>query len=303
VVKGGGHRGFDFWPLFGRRERDGDYRDQFYLWPLIYKTEYGLGDATPDVKSGFLPFYAQETSRELRSETYLWPFFGYTDRTAPYRYHESDYFWPLWVQGRGDRQYVNRWAPFYTHSINKGIAKTWVLWPIWRQQRTRDAGIVEDKEQLLYFLYYSTVQSKEGNSDAPRARKTHLWPMASVWKNGAGREQIQVLSPLEVFFPSNDVVRINYTPLFALYRYSQSSPGEVEHSFLWNLITYRRTASSREFHFGPLFSRESRPGRQRIAVGNGLLGFDRNSADEPWHFFLLRFKATEPTRSASASKP
>jgi len=55
-IDGEGHHGFEFWPLFGRRGRAGDYDSQFYLWPLIYKSSNHLSDPQPDVKLGSCPF-------------------------------------------------------------------------------------------------------------------------------------------------------------------------------------------------------------------------------------------------------
>lgn len=131
---GGGHRGVAVWPLFGHSEKPGHYRQQYYLWPLIYKNETRLSEPVPMVQEGFLPFYTREQSAGSISENYVWPFFGYTDRTEPNRYREVRYLWPLLVQGRGDDQMINRWAPFYSRSVRKGVEKTWMGWPILRKR-------------------------------------------------------------------------------------------------------------------------------------------------------------------------
>ena len=298
VLHGEGNRGFEFWPLFGFRSKDGAYREQFYLWPLIYRRETERWEAQSFVKQGFLPFYAEARSRDFESRSFLWPFFGYTRRNAPYRYHEIDYLWPVWVQGRGDDRYVNRWGPFYTHSIVKGVDKTWVAWPVWRTQRWRDGGLAHRRQQVLYFLYYSTQQRSLANAAVPPAHKTHLWPLVSIWDNGAGRRQVQALSPLEVFFPGNDVVRLNYTPLFALYRYDRSAPGTAHHSLLWNLVSHRREGADREFHLGPLFSRSRNAEGTRLAVGAGLLSFSRTPGTR-WRLRMFDFRR----RSAAPPSP
>src|SRR5206468_10740909 len=86
----------------------------------------------------------------FRSETYLWPFFGYSDRTAPASYHEIRYLWPLFVQGRGDH-YINRWAPFYTHSVNHGYDKQWFLWPVLRRgQDRKSTRLNSSHDQISY---------------------------------------------------------------------------------------------------------------------------------------------------------
>ena len=289
VLRGQENRGFEVWPLFGYRAKPGAYREQFYLWPLIYRTESKLWETKPDVKSGFLPFFARTSDANSRSETYLWPFFGYYDRTAPTRYHETRYFWPLLVQGRGDDRIVNRWAPFYTRSAGKGVEKTWLLWPFWRQVVSDEGALIQTKRQLLYFLYNSTEQRSSTNPVLPAARKTHVWPLFTLWDNGAGRRQLQALNPLEVFFPHNETMRITYTPLFGLYRYDRASLDTASHSLLWNFVTLRREPSSKEFHLGPLFSAETQPRAKRYTLFSGLAGWEKRPTGG-WRVFAFQFK-------------
>ncbi len=295
--KGGGHHGFAFWPLFGRSEKPGAYRQQYYLWPLIYKNESRLSDAHPTVRAGFLPFYTRETSEGMINENFLWPFFGHTRRESP-RYREMRYFWPLLVQGRGETQYVNRWAPFYTHSVRKGVEKTWIGWPLIKEQHWTEGDLARTRQQILFFLFWSEEQRSVRQPGLPKAEKTHLWPLISVWDNGAGRRQVQFPSPLEVFFPHNDKVRQLYTPLFALYRLDQRSPEDVRGSLLWKAVTWHRHPEGREFRIGPLFSNETNPKGKRIALGHGLIGLKRETGRRGWRLFLFDF----PSRSSQPAE-
>ncbi len=251
VINGAGHHGFEFWPLYGWREHPGDYRTQFWLWPLGFKDETHLSAAQPEVKLGFLPFYSRDSGAGHFGESYVWPFFGYTHFTAPVKYDETRYFWPFLVQGRGDEAYVNRFGPIYTHSIIRGYDKTWLLWPLFRHARWTEDGITQEQNQFFYIVYSSLEQRHAARPSEAPAYKRHLWPLFSAWDNGAGRRQIQVLSPFEVFFPANQIVRQVYTPLFAIYRYEQSAPGDTRQSLLWNLVSWRRSPGEQEFHLGP----------------------------------------------------
>ena len=290
VLQGEGNHGFELWPLFGYRAKKGAYREQFYLWPLIYYDEHALWQPKPDVSLGFLPFYARESSPDAISETYLWPFFGYTDRTAPVHYQEIRYFWPFFVQGRGDNTYINRWGPFYTHSIRKGVDKTWVLWPLWCHQAWTDAGLNQTRNRFLWFFYLSTTQRSARNPNLAPGYKTNLWPLVTVWDNGAGRKQIQALSPFAALFPSNEPIPLAWTPLFALYRYDRQAPGDSRHTLLWNFISYRHAPDQREFHLGPIISVDSGKAANRIALGCGLLGLKRETPESRWRFFVFEFK-------------
>jgi len=284
VIKGAGHRGFEFWPFFGSREHPGDYHKQFWLWPLGYKQETNLSAPQPDVRIGALPFYARAGGPGYVSEDYLWPFFGYTHRTAPGKYDETRYFWPFLVQGRGGESFVNRWAPIYTHSVVKGYDKTWYLWPLVRHASWQESGVAQEKNQILFFLYWSLEQRSLRNPAAAPASKKHLWPLVSSWDNGAGRRQIQLFCPLDVFFPNSEPVRQLYTPLFALYRYDQRAPGDVRQSFLWNLVSWRRSPTEKEFHLGPF-------------------GWRRGPDAPRGRFFLFAFHPRSVNQAPAASSP
>ena len=288
-INGNGDHGFEFWPLFGHRGRANDYDSRFFLWPLVYKTAKNLSDPQPDERLGVLPFYARASGPGYIDETYAWPFFGYTHRTDPVKYDERRYLWPFLVQGRGDVTYINRWAPIYTHSVIKGYDKTWLAWPLYRHAVWADDKIAQEQNQVLFFLYWSLTQRSLTNPAAAPAHKTHLWPLFSSWDNGAGLRQLQVLSPFEVFFPTNEPIRQLYTPLVALYRYEQRAPGDTRQSVLFSLLSWKKSPEESEFHFGPLFSTRASPAGSRVAVGNGLLAWQRPPGAARWKFSLFDF--------------
>ncbi|HWA08185.1 MAG TPA: hypothetical protein VG838_01830 [Opitutaceae bacterium] len=292
TIHGDGNSGFALWPLFGWRSKPGSDRSEYYLWPLIYNSVTHLDEPVPKHSFGVLPFYASEHSADAVGETYVWPFFGYEHRTAPYHYDETRYFWPLFLQGRGDR-YYNRWAPFYTHSIVNGVDKTWVIWPLFRQQTWAEENIVQTRTQFFFFLYWSLVQRRANHPEVAPASKTHVWPFVSIWDNGAGRRQLQVLSPIEVFFPHNDNMRVLWSPLFALYRYDRSAPGTVRQSVLFDLVTWRREPERHEFHLGPIVRVVSTAASGRITLFGGLLGFNRSAAGSRWRPFWFDFSARD----------
>jgi hypothetical protein len=304
-VTQGTSNGFALWPLFGWKNGSDETRQRFYLWPFAYdNSSPPPSDAPegspPSRQFGVLPLYTREQSAGFINENYLWPFFGRTDRTSPYRYHEARYFWPFFVQARGDDRYRNRWGPFYTHSVVKGYDKTWIGWPIYRHARWTDDNLTQNKRQVLFFLYYSVHQQSASNPALAPANKTHVWPFYSNWDNGAGRRQVQVFSPLEVFFPNNDKMRQVWTPLFAIYRFDQPGPGYVRHSFLWNAVSFRRDAERSEFHFGPLFSIERNSGEKRMALAKGLVTLHRGAKGNGWHVSWLKFSSKRANLSASA---
>ena len=308
-VTRGAATGFALWPLYGSVERPGVSRDRFWLWPFAYEstrqpTEDDPPGTGPTRRFGVLPFYARAEGPGYFGEDFAWPFFGHTERTAPLRYHETRWFWPFLVQGRGDERYVNRWAPFYTHSVVKGYDKTWFAWPLVRDAKWSSDGLDHTRTQLLWFLYWSHQQRSSANPRAAPASLTHFWPLLSTWDNGAGRRQVQALSPLAVFFPQVDKVHETWSPLFAIYRYDQRAPGDARTSLFWNAITWEKheAEAHREFHLGPLFSVSEHGAEKRVAIGNGLFAWKREAGAPGWRFFWLDFSGKRATTTDSADR-
>ncbi|MBI5771511.1 MAG: hypothetical protein HZA93_27305 [Verrucomicrobia bacterium] len=303
-VTRGAATGFALWPLYGSVERPGVSRDRYWLWPFAYESiRYPGPDDPPGTRptrrAGVLPFFARAEGPGYVGEDFGWPFFGHTERNRPVNYSEIRWFWPLLVQGRGEGHYVNRWAPFYTHSVIKGYDKTWLAWPLVRHAHWQDEAIAHSRTQLLWFLYWTHEQRSLTHPRTAPAALTHYWPLLSTWDNGAGRRQLQFLSPLAVFFPQLDHVHDTWSPLFALGRYEQRAPGDARLSLLWDGITWEKqeAAARREFHFGPLFSVSAQGEERRVALGNGLLGLRRGAGGAGWKFFWLDFPAKPTTGS------
>src|SRR5688572_25126436 len=87
-VTRGAAQGWGVWPLFNYVERPGVSRHETYLWPLGFNaTRYPTPDDPPGTPPrrdiGALPFYARNTGPGYINEDFLWPFFGYTQRTKP----------------------------------------------------------------------------------------------------------------------------------------------------------------------------------------------------------------------------
>jgi hypothetical protein len=273
----GTENGFDLWPLFGHTKGPGPEKRSFLIWPFGWNNVLEPKPDSPEgaplrTQFGAIPFYTSETAQGFINKSYFWPFFGYTDQTYPFRYSEERYFWPFLVQGRGDDRLVDRWGPFYTHSNIKGKDSKWVVWPLWHQTKWADDDIEQTKTQFYYFLYYSIYQTSVSRPSLAPAYKRHVWPLFSIWDNGAGSRQVQVLSPVELFFPNNPDVRVIWAPLSAIYRYDHQPTGETRTSLLWNAVTWRHgpTGGLVEFHVGPLL------GMHRAPSGDAwtILGFD-----------------------------
>lgn len=308
VTRGAAH-GWGIWPLFSTIDRPGESSATYYLWPLIYdRSRQPTPDDPPGTPprrdSGALPFYARSTGPGYIDESYLWPFFGYTERDSPRRYSERRYFWPFFMQARGDDRYVNRWAPFYSHSNIKGFDRQWFAWPLLRHAQWTEEGVERTRSQFLYFVFWHEQQRVAGRRQSPTAALTHFWPLFSNWDNGAGRRQWQLFSPLEVFFPFNPKVRQAWSPLLAVARHEEQPTGDSRTSLLWNAVTWEKRPSEnrQEFHLGPLLGITRAGTEKRVAVGGGLFGFQR-AADGGWHMFWFDFPRRPSGANAASANP
>lgn len=276
ILDGPESSGFEFWPLYGKNTRTGPkaYSHTYALWPIYYNyTNTVAESAQPYKRFGVLPFYTRESAEGMISKTYGWPFFGYTREFEPRpSYNETRYFWPFIVQGRGEEKYVNRLLPIYSHEKRGTYEKHWYGWPLLKKESWQDGALTVKRNSIFYFLWWDEYQSAKTQTGLFQARKNHLWPIYSYWNNGAGIRQFQTLSPFEVFFPNNDVIREKYSPLFALYRYD-SRPHSTTHSALWDLITIESHGSDGVIQIGPLFELIRTGNHAYIELFKGLAGF------------------------------
>lgn len=275
-----------FWPLYGHFWKENVYDHRYLLWPLIYTNWDHLDKEVPSLKEGFLPFYAYERSAKKEALTILWPFFTHLERRDKY-YVEDQFLWPLFVQGRGEEDYVNRWAPVYTHSIHRGVDKQWFFWPLLKVQRWEEQGMNITQEQLLYFLVWKQRQ-RSIYDPCFEAKKYHVWPLFSYWDNGCGNKQFQFLSPFEVFFPSNEPVRKTYSPLFAIIKCEQVAPGHARQSILFNLIKTEKSPCGQKMSIGPILDVETGE-NGRFEILKGLVGYKRVGDKKTFRLLWMSF--------------
>lgn len=277
--------GFALWPLYGHFKREQDYDHRWFLWPIFYHYKDRLNQPVPYIRTGVLPLYHRETGPGMKSESFLWPFFGYTREWEPRpAYHEIRYFWPFIVQGRGDVRHVNRLLPLYAHEQGSSYEKWWYLWPIAKRERIGAGEFPRKKFSLFYFLFHQETQLLRDG----RASKTFLWPFFSRWQSGAGRVQFQALDPFSVFFPNNEVIRENWLPLFSLYRYDERY-GNRRHSLLWNLVVLEKhSGGTGGFYLGPLFEIVDDGSEGHWQLLKGLLGVERRGDQRRLKFLWLR---------------
>ncbi len=282
----GKSHGFGFYPLGGHFFQKGVYDERYFLWPLGYRY---INFERQELKKGFLPFYAYERTPNVRDLSIIWPIWGHRKENQPV-YEERRLLWPLWVQGRGEMRYVNRWAPFYTHSENKRrcLKKTWYLWPFIKEQNWKEGDMDIHQEQFLYFIFWHQEQKNCKNLNF-LAKKTHFWPIYSYWEDGQGHRQMQMLSPFDVFFPNNTMVRDIYSPLFALYRYDENN-GVIRQSFLFQLFQEEREGDDVHLHCDFFLDYKNTKAEKHFSLLSGLFEYQNISGEKTLKLFWCKLK-------------
>ena len=204
-------------------------------------------------------------------------------------YVENQFLWPLIIDAWGEDSFTHRIAPFYSHSLHKGVEKRWFLWPFLRIKTWHDEDIEVIQEQAFYFLFWKQRQRSISNPDLPEVKKMHLWPLYSYWNNGAGQKQLQMLSPFEVLFPSNRAVRRAYSPLFAIFKAEQLAPGHTKQSILFDFISAEKSPEYQKFALGPIFKVERQEDSSKIEFLTGLIGFKKECGKKSFKFFWTWF--------------
>lgn len=246
--RGDNMHGWQVWPLYGHDvkgltfhtnsvdevEKIGGYDHRFILWPFFFQDELGIGTDNPEYRKTFIPFYNKYHSAQRDSIAWGFPF-GHTvtdDRAAGF--HESDWFWPLYVQARGSKTIDRKW-PFYSHASNtNGIESHWYGWILWTQRRLHSDPLDRTRTRVLYFLYSDITEKNTQTQE--QYRRVDFWPFYTYRRDMEGRSYLQVLSIIEPLLPNNTSVVREYSPVYSLWRAQENrKTGVKTKSLLWNL--------------------------------------------------------------------
>ena len=288
---GKGVGGLYLWPLLGKSHEEGRYRYEFFLWPFFYERVAKLDTDNPVYSRGiFWPFYMYTKSKTLEDKLIF--FTGYRRDTAN-NYYEQRWLWPLWLKGEGPQRTQRRFLPFYSYSRVLDEEKRWYLWPFLRKTKKPEGALTVERSQILYFFYWDETQRNTEGAESFKARLTHIWPLASFYDNGRDIYQVQIFSPLEVFFPRNRAVRDTYSALLAPIRYKREGD-KVSLDLLWKFISIRGDKNSRSLKIWPLFRHEARAGGFiRFSFLHGLISGVKEGEKMKWSLFKNVFKSKE----------
>lgn len=258
--RGEGLTGWEVWPLVGtehklpttrtnyyadRTEIIGGYDKYFVLFPFFLKARAGIGTTNPATSMTVIPFYNRLKSPARDEISYGWPL-GYNiidDREQ--KFTERDLFWPFIVRARGSKT-VTHYLPFYSHAVSDGLESDFYAWPIYKFNRIHSPPLDRTRTRIFFFVYSDTVEKNILNGDYKR--RVDFWPFYTFHRDLDGSRRLQILAPLEPFFPNNRSVTREYSPLWSVWRAERNArTGDASQSLFWNLYRHEKAGGAKKF--------------------------------------------------------
>lgn len=246
---------FRFFPFYAYHERYGSFRRASYIWPFYHYAEYYNPKASG---KGWLlfPFYGQNSFKDLKSWSVLWPFFSVYRREKDEESEDGfgwNMPWPFIQYRRNvDRDEKNeKWRfylwPLIGRSERRDSDYQFVLWPFISTLYTKgDQGNVE---WVWILPFYWSKHAKDKDMREIELYR-NFYPFVSYLEKGDFCE----IRILDLWFQRNmPAVERNWVPLWVFFNY-QSSADAFRYDFLWGLIKY--FGNSREvegFAFQPFY--------------------------------------------------
>ena len=294
--EGDGLHGWQVWPFIGREQKVvttntngfgdkevvGGHDNTFVMWPFFWNEKTELGTDNAGHLQALVPFYSYSRSKQRDSTSWFWPL-GVTHTTdREQKYEEWDAPWPFIEFARGEGKTTDRVWPFFNKSHSKTLVDNWYLWPLYKYNRTTSAPLDRQRTRILFFLYSNTT---EKNTETGKSRhRVDILPFYTRERDFDGRQRLQLLSPIEPFFPSNEALERDYSPLFALWR-AERNPGNgaSSQSLLWNL-----------------WRRDTSPGQKKISLLFGLFQYQSTPEESHWRVFYLPVGQVKKNGAASS---
>lgn len=277
-VEGGGEESFRLWPLYGHVEWKGRYERWFWLWPIFHLHRNGLsgGDEVPEVKWMVWPLYGRSRRGTFRSDSVLWPFFGWaTDSESGFRAWDGP--WPfVRFQWGGPPELPRRrrvW-PLWSHFRGDGLEAWNALWPIFHHRIETTSEYTRRGTFVLPF--YRGWDRVDGRT-AARSSYRLLWPLFERERGIEGRDRtaIGALSPLG----RNPFVEYHYAWLWELWSTIETERGRSERALAALWVRERDDAEDRRSLSGLWARRTYTDGDARVSETSLLFGLVRWRSD------------------------
>ncbi|QJA06655.1 hypothetical protein FVE67_07545 [Thermosulfurimonas marina] len=268
--------GFKFWPLFGWRERKGEYRRRFFLWPVFIREDrYGAEGELRYRKRYYWPLYGQEGGEGKQRRFWLWPFFQKVDSPA---YRKWDFPWPFFQVIRGKERGLRLW-PLFGWRKSADWERNFVLWPLFFGEHLSRGPEEEVSGRFLLLSHYRRVDYQ----GKPQEKFLRLWPFFLHYEHLSEDRSLFYFPALLPFY--DEGLERNIGSFLRLFEYYRFGPERSYIKVLWGLYRYEREKESRLHELAFLLG--VRMGKETLYLRllNGLLGLGR--CEGHWHFEIF----------------
>ncbi len=264
---GGDYNGFRFWPLYGKFERKGEFRNEFWLWPIFHRQTFNLDTDQIGRRILILPFYAGEDSTRRRYRSVLWPFFTREQNFAR-DFEQYSAPWPFIVMEKGSR-YRNQIWPLYGFRKTEDSQTRFLLWPFW-QQREYGLGDESKVKEARLLPFWSSETEFSGSREV--RHKSRFWPLWRFRRAEDGSTRLRLLSLL--WFDDEIGFDRHYAPLWTIYKRETDGDGASCASALWGLYRRADTPVSSESRIPLLYSsiKDEEESLRETKILGGLFG-------------------------------
>jgi hypothetical protein len=287
VRQGDGLKGWQAWPLVGHEHKEvttktngfgettliGGHDRSFYVWPLYFYQNNGIGTDNPEKFRASIPLFVYSRSPQRDATSVLWPFFTWIDERAK-KYHEWQGPWPFVIFTRGEGKTTSRIFPLFSRSHNQDMASESYLWPLYQHRRLQAEPLDLNRIRVLFYLYSSVT---EKNTETGHVKKRlDMWPFFTWHQEYNGKERLQILAPFEPMVPNNRGIERNWSPLWSFWRAEENpKTGAASESLLWNL--YRR---------------ETAPAHRKVSLLFGLFQYQWDGETRRTRLFFIPVSKT-----------
>lgn len=255
---GGVDEGFKAWPVYGKHERPGVRKQQFFLWPIFFTEEKNL-DTDEPVHSFFaIPFYLRSSSRTTEYQSVLWPLFTHTKDSEKETW---DMPWRFYSRTIGEEIKEYSFFPFMVKKT-KGKDKSFsFLWPVYMESE----WYVKDER----FLQRSVIVINRYIED-DKGTFLNVWPF---FEYQGKDEESAFLFPSLLPFRERGFNRI-IKPLITFYEQRNREDKSVT-NVLYGLYTQEKAGQTWKARFAFLLTLTKDKDGSGFELLSGLFGIDR----------------------------
>jgi hypothetical protein len=251
--------GFRAWPFYGTRERAGEKKTTFIMWPFHITEERDLDTDDPTKAFYLTPFYMSAVAKRRAAYSIMWPIYSYQRKEGM---EKRGLFFNLFSTTRGTEEWGYSYFPFISSEKKENESTLTVMWPIYKEVEFYVNDERHLQRRVLMFNRYLEEKDRTFLS---------IWPFFEYRKD---KEESTIYIPTVLPYKETGWDRI-VRPLITLYE-QRRGPDRNAVNLLYGLYTDERKGEDWKTRFAFVFELKKQKGRLGFEVLSGLFGMDKD---------------------------